>query len=217
MQSWADARWQYLRTSTMTPIDNPTLEDFLRCARREFNFLVVEFGFLDQALSKRRDVNPFQVRFRNATTLVEVEGINWGYGVNVILGPRRQPLFRAENTFPLWPIVKLRRPDLYDKLHIGDQLAQLSAWAVALRECAGDVLRGNFTIRAEVVKQMIEETALSRRSESEEWRYRTAIVKANEAFRAKDYPSVVEILVQHEHRLTPAQRLKLAYAKRRGR
>jgi hypothetical protein len=197
----------------MSPICNPTLEDFQRCARQEFHFLVVEFGFQEQAVGRQGDVNQFQVRYRNATTQVVVEGINWGYGVNVMLGRRREPIFRPEDKFPLWPIVKLRRPDLYGKLAIGDQLAQLSVWAVALRECAEEVLRGNFSIRAEV-KNVMEETVLSQRSELEEWRYRTAIDEANEAFRAKNYDRVVGILVQHEHRLTSAQLLKLEYAKR---
>jgi hypothetical protein len=85
----------------MSPIDHPTLEDFLRCAHQEFHFLVVEFRGREQLLPRHRDVNPFQVRYRNATTRVDVEGINGGYGVNVWLGPRRQPIFRAEDTLPL--------------------------------------------------------------------------------------------------------------------
>jgi hypothetical protein len=117
----------------MSPICNPTLDDFLRRARQEFHFLVVEFGFKEQKIPRHRDANQFQVRYRNATTRVEVEGINWGYAVNVLLGPRRKAIFRPEATFPLWPIVNLRRPDLYDALDTGDQLAQLTAWATALR------------------------------------------------------------------------------------
>jgi hypothetical protein len=198
----------------MSPIYNPTLEEFLGRARQAFHFLIVEFGFREQALPRHGDVNQFQVRYRNASTLVEIEGTNWGYGVNVLLGPRRQPIFRPVDIFPLWPIVKLRRPDLYDALDIGDQLSQLTAWAAALRECAEDVLRGDFSIRAEV-KKLTEEEGLRGRSELAEWRYRADMEKANEAFRSKDYHRVVAILVQHEDRLTPAQRLKLEYTKRK--
>jgi hypothetical protein len=198
----------------MSPLSNPTLDDFLRCARQEFHFLVAGFGFREQILPRHRNANQFRVRYRNATTPVEVEGNNWGYGVNVLLGPRRQPIFRPEDTFPLWPIVKLRRPDLYEALAIGDQLAQLSAWAAALRECAEEVLRGDFSIRAEVEK-LTEEEALRGRSELAEWQYRADVEKANDAFRSKDYHRVVGILVQHENRLTPAQHLKLEYAKRK--
>jgi hypothetical protein len=83
----------------MSPIQNPALDDFLRRARHEFHFLVVEFGFQEQTIPKRRGGNPYEVRYRSGTTLVIVEGINWGYGVNVLLGPARQPIFRSEDTF----------------------------------------------------------------------------------------------------------------------
>jgi hypothetical protein len=146
--------------------------------------------------------------------MVRVVGINWGYGVQVLLGPRRRPVFGRDDTFPLWPIVKLREPDLYKKLSAGDQLAQLAAHAVALRDCAEDVLRGDFAIRAEV-NRLIKE-APSQRSELKEWRYRTAVEEANKAFRAKDYQRVVDALAEHETRLTRAQRSKLEYAKRRN-
>ena len=195
------------------PIHNPTLDDFLRCARQEFHFLQPDFGFREWTSGRLR-VNQFQVRYRNATTLVNVDGINWGYGVNVLLGPRRQPLFRPGDTFPLWPIVKLKRPDLYDRLAVGDQLAQLSTWAAALKECAGEVLRGDFGICADVeVRNLVKQVTLGERSDLAEWRYRTDTEKADEAFRSKDFHRVVDILVRHENRLTPAQRLKLNYSK----
>ena len=175
---------------------------------------MLQFRFREQPLRRRADVNPFQVCYRNDTTLVQVEGMNWGYGVAVSLGPRRPGIFRRENTFPLWPIVKLRKPDLYETLSVGDQLAQLAAHARALRECAEEVLRGDFGIRAEV-NRLIGEAA-GQRSELKEWRYRTAVEEANKAFRAKDYPRVVDVLAQHENRLSPAQRGKLEHAKRQS-
>jgi hypothetical protein len=49
-----------------------------------------------------------------------------------------------------------------------------------------------------------------------EGRYRIAVEEANKAFRAKDYQRVVEVLAEHENRLTRAQRSKLEYAKRRN-
>jgi hypothetical protein len=174
---------------------------------------VLEFGFREQLLRKRSDVNQFQVRYRNQTTLVHVEGMNWGYGLMVLLGPRRTVIFRREDTFPLWPIVKLRKPDLYETLSVGDQLTQIAAHAIALRECAEEVLRGDFGIRTEVDR--LVEGAPSQRSELQEWRYWTAVEEANKAFRVKDYRRVVGVLAQHEDRLTPAQRSKLEYAKRK--
>ncbi len=134
----------------MSPIRNPGLEEFLRRARLEFGFLTTEFGFEEQTLPTGADVNEYQVRYVNATTLIRVEGINWGYGVNVMLEPKRQSIVRSKTVLPLWSIVKLRRPDLYDALAIGDQLEQLASHAIALRQCAEDVLRGHFDVRAEI-------------------------------------------------------------------
>jgi hypothetical protein len=84
----------------MSPIYNPTLEDFLRSVRQEFHFLVAELGFKEQRLPRHRDANQFQVRYRNATTLVEVEGINWGYGVNVLGWAQTKADLPAEGYFP---------------------------------------------------------------------------------------------------------------------
>jgi hypothetical protein len=47
----------------MSPIYNPTLEDFLGRARQEFHFLIVEFGFREQALPRHGDLNQFQVAY----------------------------------------------------------------------------------------------------------------------------------------------------------
>lgn len=196
-------------------ICNPTLEEFLRCARKEFHFLIAEFAFQEQALPGQRDVNEYQVRYVNAATLVKVEGINWGYGVNTLLEPRRQPIFRREISFPLWLIVKLRRPELYDTLVPGDQLDQLAAHANALRECATDVLRGDFNVRAQVERLMKQQLSTGP-SELEEWLCSKAMDCANEAFRSKDYRKVVALLGPYEKRLSPAQRLKLEYAKKKS-
>jgi hypothetical protein len=193
---------------------NPSLGDFLERARREFHFLVAEFGFEDELVSGRDDANDYQVRYHNRSTLVIVEGINWGYGVDVRLEPTRQPVFRPALRLPLWAIVKLRKPDLYDALAIGDQRTQLASHAVALRECAPDVLGGDFSIRAGVAT-VLEEAASRMRSSDEERRFRTAIAEADAAFRSKDYRAVAEILLRHEKRLGPAQRAKLEYAKRK--
>jgi hypothetical protein len=197
----------------MAPIYNPSLEEFLTRARHAFGFLGAEFAFHEQPLTLDPDVNPYQVRYVNTTTLVRVEGINWGYGVTVLLGPWRRPIFRRENTFPLWPIVKLRRPDLYDRLDIGDQLEQLTAYAMALRECAAEVLAGDFSVGAEVERLLRQQTATGK-GELGDWLYSKAVKEADEAFRSRDYQRVITLLTAHEGRLSPAQRLKLQYAKK---
>ena len=198
----------------MAPLYNPSLDEFLRCARQEFHFLVADFGFREEPRPRHGEINEYQIRYDSRTTVVIVDGINWGYGVDVRLEPKRQPMFRSRISLPLWAIVKLRKPDLNDGLAIGDQLAQLRTHAVALRECAKGVLEGDFAVRGEINKLM-EEVASRERSAEVERRLRGAMEAANEAFRSKDYRRVVDILVQHEHGLSPAQRSKLAYAKQK--
>jgi hypothetical protein len=200
----------------MSPILNPSLEDFLARARQAFGFLIEDFAFQEQAVPRDGDANDYQVRYVNTTTSVSVEGISWGYGVNVLLGPKRQPIFRRLSPLPLWAIVKLRRPDLYDRLAIGDQLEQLSAHAIALRECATEVLRGDFKVRTDAERLLAEQVSTGR-SELEEWRYSQALKDADDAFRSKDYGKVVSLLAPHEKRMSPAQRLKLEYAKKHRR
>jgi hypothetical protein len=198
------------------PIRSPSLEEFLAHARQAFGFLIEEFSFQEQAVPRHADANDYQVQYGNATTLVSAEGINWGYGVNVLLGPKRQPIFRRVSPLPLWAIVKLRRPDLYDGLAIGDQLAQLATHAIALRECAPEVLRGNFRVRTDV-ERLLEQQKSPERSELGEWQYSKALKDAEGAFRSRDYQRVVSLLAPHEKRLSPAQRLKLEYAKKHRR
>ena len=203
----------------MSPIRNPTRDDFLRRACQEFHFLVAEFGFVEDTLPDSEDGNPYQVRYRSRTTLVIVEGINWGYGINVLLGQLGRRILRSEHTFPLWPVVQLRRPDLNTGLATGDQLAQLSSWATALRESAQDVLRGDFSVRAEAEKisrDVASRQASEDRAKHAAWQYRDDMKKAHAAFRARDYATVLALLMKHEARLTPAERQKLEYTKRRG-
>lgn len=197
----------------MVPIRNPSLDEFLIRARHTFAFLVAEFAFDEQPSPRHTDVNPYQVRYLNATTSATVEGINWGYGVSVLLGPTRRRILRRDDAFPLWPLVKLRRPDLYRSLWVGDQLEQLAAHAVALRECAAEVLRGDFDIRSEVERLLRQQTPAGRRELADSL-HSQAVAHANEAFRCKDYQRVVDILAPLEEQLTPAQRLKLEYAKK---
>jgi hypothetical protein len=200
--------------TTMTPTHNPTLDEFLRCARREFDFLVSQFGFHEEPVSGRGRSNEYQVRYAARTTRVIVEGVNWGYGVDVRLEPKRQPILRSQIRLPLWAIVQRRNPSLYESLSVGDQLTQLAAQATALLECARDVLGGDFSVRDDVAR-IVEEAAARERSSERERGFRAAMADADAAFRSKDYRRAAEILARHEDRLAPAHRAKLDFARRK--
>jgi hypothetical protein len=120
---------------------SPSLSDFLSTARREFSFLVSEFGFVEQP-DNRPCPNAYSVCYATPTTAVTVEGTNWGFGVQVMLRSVL-PVPGAPQEVPLWALVEHRAPE-ESQLPSG-QLAQLAYYASQLRRHADDVLRGIVT------------------------------------------------------------------------
>jgi hypothetical protein len=119
----------------------PSLADFLSTARSEFGFLISEFGFIEQPDSGPYP-NPFSLRYVSPTTVITIDGINWGFGVQVMLDSVSR-LPGIPPGIPLWALVEHRAPD--EGLSPSGQLAQLSYYASLLRRHAADVLRGTFT------------------------------------------------------------------------
>jgi hypothetical protein len=198
---------------------SPTVGEFKTTVRDAFGYLEREFACREvDPPAKHLEVNPFLVWFANATTLVQVEGTSYGFAAQVILGPADAG-DEWQDTVPLWAITKHRRPDLYaDALKSPGQLGDIRACARALREAANDVLKGDFRVfaaaRAIVDAQGIHQR-LTEQEETRQYHHRVAAARAADAFRAKDFNRVVELLMPHAERLTPAERAKLAYARAR--
>jgi len=201
---------------------SPTPLEFQETVRDAFGFLVREFGCreVDSRASRRERRDPFVLRFANTTTLVQVEGINWGFAAQVVVG---EALAGDQwgSAVPLWAIMKHRRPDLYQEITTSPgQLADIRVYARALREAAADVLRGDFAVfgaaRALVDAQAIEH-GISQTRQAREDSHHADAESAVEAFRAGDFPRVVELLAPHAAVLTPAEKGRLAYARRRVR
>ena len=75
---------------------SPTAIEFKETVRDAFGYLGREFAFREvEPPTKHVEVNPFLVWFANATTLVQVEGINYGFAAQVIVGPA--DAFRAKD------------------------------------------------------------------------------------------------------------------------
>jgi hypothetical protein len=198
---------------------SPTAIEFKETVRDAFGYLGREFAFREvEPPTKHIEVNPFLVWFANATTLVQVEGINYGFAAQVILGPADAG-DEWHATVPLWAIIKHRRPDLYeDALRSPGQLSEIRVDAQALREAASDVLRGDFRVFAAAHAIIDAQRIHQQRTEQEETReyhHKEAVARAADAFRAKDFNRVVELLLPHVELLTPAERAKLAYARAR--
>jgi hypothetical protein len=198
---------------------SPTAIEFKETVRDAFGYLVREFAFQEEEpAAKDLDVNPFVIWFANTTTLVQVEGINWGFAAQVTLGPAGA--WEAwHGTVPLWAIIRHRRPDLYEQIgRSPGQLGEIRAYAHALRETADDVLRGSFAVFAAARAIVAAEWTQQRIRDGEETRarrHRDAVAAASVAFRARDFKRVVELLSPHAERLTPANRAKLDYARAR--
>jgi hypothetical protein len=195
----------------------PTLIEFKKAVRDAFGCLWREFGFREvEPPAEQLEVNPFMVWFVNSTTLVQVQGINWGFAAQVMLGPAD-----AGNdphaTVPLWPIIKLRRPELYAKSPGSPgQLGDIGDYAHALREVASDALRGDFgvfpsaraVVEAEAIRQRSQEQSTMRDRD-----HRAAVTAAGAAFRAGNFSLTVQLLSPYIEVLTPAERAKLEYAR----
>ena len=137
---------------------SPTLGEFLDAGRHEFGFLVAEFGFVEQSEPDSR-ANPFSLCFLSATTVVRVEGIQWGLGLQVLLG-RVTQISGAPSCVPLWAIIEVRAPNT--ERSVAGQLQQLAFYAEMLRLHAADVLRGDFSsfsAAMEVVERCAREAA----------------------------------------------------------
>jgi hypothetical protein len=195
--------------------NSPTLIEFKETVREAFGYLEREFAFREtEPPASHLEVNPFIVWFVNRTTLVQVEGISWGFAAQVTLGPVGS---RDEHaTVPLWAVIKHRRPDLYEGFtRSPGQLGAVRDYARALREAASDVLRGDFGVFASACAIVEDQGIQLRQRQHQERRdrnYRTAVTAAADAFRARDFGRVVELLKPHLELLTPAERARFDYA-----
>jgi hypothetical protein len=196
---------------------SPTLSEFKAAVRDAFGYLEREFAFHEaEPPASLLEVNPFIVWFVNATTLVQVEGVNWGFAAQVLLGPAAAG-HDWHATVPLWAILKHRAPDLYQRSATSEgQLGDVRFYADALRQAAGDVLRGDFRVIAPahaVVEADASRQRLREREERQDHTKSAAVKAAADAFQRKDYRRVVEHLTPHMERLTPAERARLDYAR----
>jgi len=197
--------------------ESPTLIEFQETARDAFGYLEREFAFREvKPPARYLEVNPFIVWYANETTLVQVEGTNWGFAAQVILGPA-DPGDGWHDKVPLWAVVKHRRPELYQEAtRSAGQLGDIRDYAHALRETASDVLRGNFGVftaaRAIVEAQGVQQR-IRQHEDTRERNRSAAVAAAADAFRARDFRRVVDLLMPHADLLTPAERARLDYAR----
>lgn len=146
------------------------VEEFKELCRQEFQFLEEDYGFAEGELGSEITSNrsPFEVQYVSPKTFVLVMGVSYGYSLDVLFGPAER-----EASFPAYileDLLKIRRPDLsldktIGKLSRPGQPAQIRHYARALKECADDVLRGDFSILPQL------DEIMERRRKELEWLY----------------------------------------------
>ena len=139
--------------------------------------------------------------------------------INLIVG--LLPSRRGAETYGLWEwLAALGAPPLPED----DSNPSWCATAVRVRKAVaafGDAFRNlapRIAAAGPDVVQRIETARTQRRAaekaEHRQWEHQNAAARAAEAFRARDYRRVVSLLAPIEASLTPAERMKLALARK---
>jgi hypothetical protein len=114
----------------------PTLEQFTEIARREFAFLVSEFGLCEEPVPDSKLENRFQVRFVGPACRVSVEGRSFG----VAVGVKFQRLGGGHaNLSEILPVEC--QAEAEPLRHPGDQRELLRIAALLVRRHAGAAIR----------------------------------------------------------------------------
>lgn len=202
----------------MSDVVSPTQEQFQKTAQKAFDFRQQEYGFREIPAEYN---DPFGLQYQNNRCRVQVTGRSFVFGLDVGLtrldyNAKVDPF---AGVFPLWCVLKLRVPELYDKRfhHTSGQLKMIRMDARALREHCQDLLIGDFSIELQIstlLRKRWEEAKEENRKEEARWEYERATTAANEAFNRKDYVEVVKQLESAEDHLMPSQLKKLAYARK---
>jgi hypothetical protein len=126
------------------------IAEYRKYGRQAFRFLVKEYRYSDVPPPKGKHVNEYMVCFSNGMTWVGVEGIHWGFNIDVRLASHDSSLMRYP-TYCFGDLLALRDPGFTlitakptDTRDV--QKIQMDQYAAALRQYADDVLRGDFSV-----------------------------------------------------------------------
>ena len=145
--------------------DRPTFDEMRSCVLDAFRELIESDDFREIAKATGKHVNSYQVRIANGTTIIEVEGINFGHNAMSWLArrDRDEPIYRHryDSRVPLWTVLKAK--GLEGRRAVG-QLDAIRRDAALIIEHCRDVLGGDFAI-FDKVPALIEENARKLRDE----------------------------------------------------
>jgi hypothetical protein len=202
--------------------DINTVEAFRACVLDAYRPLLEQGGFRELGKRPGEFVNEYSVRIGNETTVIEVEGIN--YGMNAwtkVL--RASEADQDRYGLPIGSLLAQRMRSSGGKpgARPQGQAAQIQASARLILEHAKDVLGGDFSALDELARAEQEREA-ERRAQAPSSKERATLVacaKAGHAFKRGEHNKVVELLGPHLASLSSAQRKRyeIALSRTRGR
>lgn len=124
--------------------------EFREYAQAAFAKIAARYGLHPLPRSSEAFGNAFEVQFSNSTTILVIEGINYGFGVDIRLASTDRRHMRFP-TYCFGDLLAIRAPGFeHGRAGPDDtneiQKRQIDAYADALPRYADDVLRGNFAI-----------------------------------------------------------------------
>lgn len=183
-------------------------EKFAEAVLKNFDYLQEDFGL--RVIASRR----YSVIFEN--TIIRV-GIAWDktrsfeFRVSVSILQGSQSEFCLEEILACRGDARSRRNSTFMAYRDSDVFWCIAKMSEQLREFAADLLRGS--------PEGFSEMQFLRNKQAAEWQreeqQRIARLKADAAWGAKDFVGVVSAYQSIESMLSPAEKMKLAYARRR--
>lgn len=113
--------------------------EFQSKIRGLFEFLVNDYDFTEMPT-----VAHHELEFQNESIGVEVKGVHWGGGTMICIRPMRDLPESEFVSIPLWSIIKINHPELYEGFDAVDgQIPQAKISAKIMRETLPGLLAGD--------------------------------------------------------------------------
>ena len=199
----------------------PSLDEFKAACRKEFAYLIDEFGFVEAPLPRGRllasycvelpdgkFINGFAVWFWNGSVRIIIEGVNWGVHADLAIETADGQRIGFGHVAAQYRGVLPKLPEVG-----GGQLQDVKRLALMLRHLCEPLLRGDRTALGEALRVQREVTARLHR----DWEllpYKRDAAAAEEAFRQRKYAQVIRLLSPHSGRLSPSEARRLEFAQK---
>ncbi len=134
-------------------------EEFRKHCESIFAFLCEEHGFKLEDLPNEKYINEYQARFVTDKTRIVVEGINWGFNIDIRISSTnpaemKHPSYCFDDLLAIRK-AKVQCPQLKGESIKGEvQLEKMRVYASALVEYANDILNNDHSVFPKLAKKI---------------------------------------------------------------